>query len=186
MKAYRAIPGGYKEIDVDVDHVTLQPILPPDTTTDPKPETVTEGHYLTVVGTEWVEIEIPVPVFSFEYLKQKKLEKVSEYRDWLFSQPVEHAGVLFDADDTARTRLTQALVMTNPPISYVPPVWVTYDNGSFPINDLSDLVGIVAAVTSAFSQRFYDAGALRGQVMAAEDQAALDTIEIPAIPEQGL
>ena len=186
MKAYRAIPGGYKEIDVDVDHVTMQAILPPDTTVQPKPETVTEGHYLTVVGTEWVEIEIPVPTFSFEYLKQKKLEKAAEYRDWLLDQPVEHAGVLFDADDTARTRLTQALVMTNPPIEYIPPVWVTYDNSSFPIGDLSDLVGIVAAVTSAFSQRFYDAGVLRAQVTAAEDQAALDAIEIPATTGQDL
>lgn len=179
MKAFRGISGGYKEIDVDVDHVTQQPILPPDTTIDPKPETVSEGHYLTVVGTEWVEIEIPVPVFSFEYLKQKKLEEVYEYRDWLLSQPVEHAGALFDADDTARIRLTQALVMANPPISYVPPVWVTYHNNSFPISDLPDLIGIAAAVTSAFSQRFYETGYLRSQVTAAEDQEALDAIEIP-------
>lgn len=183
MKAFRGISGGYKEIDVDVDHVTQQPILPPDTTIDLKPETVTENHYLTVVGNEWVEIENPVPVFSFDYLKQKKLEEVYEYREWLFRQPVEHAGALFDADDTARTRLTQALVMTNPPINYVPPVWVTYDNDSFPISDLPDLVGIVSAVTSAFSQRFYEMGYLRSQVSAAEHQEALDAIEIPAIPE---
>jgi hypothetical protein len=52
MKAYRNIAGVVHEIQVDIG-LDGQPILPPDTTVDPRPEPQ-PGHYVTVVGNAWV------------------------------------------------------------------------------------------------------------------------------------
>ena len=103
------------------------------------------------------------------------------YRDWLLNQPVDVDGVLFDGDKDARDRLTQALVMFRE-IAYLPPSWVTHDNSEVPLADADALRNIVGKVTAAFSQRFYECNALRAQAMAAQDEAALNAVVIPATP----
>ena len=136
MKAFRNMAGNVVEIDIDLD-LNGDPILPPDTTTDPRPE-AQPGHYVTVVGRSWVQIPIPVQVKSLELLKSEALKKVADYREWLLEQPVEHSGVLFDGDQVARTRLSQAVTVAEAG-GQVPPAWVTYDNSTFPIADLAAL-----------------------------------------------
>lgn len=179
MKAWRNYQGNVIEIDVDIDLNGL-PILPPNTTVDTRPE-VLPDHNLTVIGNEWVQIPIPVVVRTFEQNKEDALSAVANYRNWYLEQPITYDNVKFDADEQARTRLTQALVMSNPPIGYLSPIWIAYDNTQYPIADQTALAGLVGAVQTAFSTRFYECDVIRQQVIAAADQTALDAITLPTI-----
>ena len=181
MKAFRNLAGNVVEIDIDLD-LNGDPILPPDTTTDPRPE-AQPGHYVTVVDRSWVQIPIPVQVKSLELLKSEALKKVAAYREWLLEQPVEHSGILFDGDQIARIRLNQAVTVAEAG-GQVPPAWVTYDNSTFPLADLAALKALTVTVITAFGNRFFEANAVREAVMQANDEAALAAVEIPAIPDR--
>lgn len=183
MKAYRNFGGVVQEIQVDVDPHG-QPILPPDTTVEERPEPL-PGHYVTVVGKSWVQIEIPVYTESFETKKAAVLSRISNYREWLLSQPVDVDGVLFDGDAAARDRLTQALVMYRE-VSFLPPTWVTHANTEYPLATDADLRNIAHKVTEAFSQRFYDCNSLRTQAMEALTEQELAAVVIPSIPGAGM
>lgn len=177
MKAFRNVAGNVVEITVDVG-LDGKPILPPDTTVDPRPEP-NPGHYVTVVGREWVQIEIPVVVESFESKVARKLEAIGKYRDWLTEQPVEVGGVKFDADDQARSRLTQALVVQST-LGYLPPAWIAYDNTPQPLTTVDDLKVIVQAVQTAFATRFFECDALRQAAKAATNAEELDLVVVPS------
>lgn len=179
MKAFRNVAGTVVEIDVDVDP-NGQPILPPDTTTAEKPA-AQDGHYVTVVGNVWVQIPIAQEVIAFEYRKQKALETLSRYKAWYLDQPVNHNGVMFDGDEQARARLTQALVVHNAN-SYLPPVWIAADNSPQPLADINALIAIVSDVQTAFATRFYEMDLIRQQIIAAADEVALAAINIPVVP----
>ena len=179
MKAYRNIGGSVVEVEVDIG-LDGQPLLPPDTTVDPKPEPQ-PGHYVTVVGNSWVQIPIPEQVLDFSYEKQLALEKLKNYKDWYLEQPVEHEGRTFDADSVARVRLTQALVIHST-TGYLPPAWIDANNQPFTITTIQDLHGIISAVQTAFSNRFFEMENIRQQILNAQDKQALDLIEIPSIP----
>lgn len=179
MKAYRNVAGNVVEIDVDLD-LDGNPILPPDTTVDIRPEPL-DGHYVTVVDKAWVQIAIPQVAISFDAKKQKALDSLKTYRDWYLEQPVTYNEVVFDGDATARSRLIQALVIyqTN---GYLPPSWVTFDNSLFAVATIADLTNLVAAIQSAFSARFFETDAIRQQIIAAQTEADLNVIVIPSIP----
>lgn len=179
MKAFRNIGGSVVEIEVDVDP-NGQPILPPDTTVDPRPEPQ-EGHYVTVVGNEWVQIPIPQEFLTFETKVRNALNKLKTYRGWYLNQPVQHMGKLFDADETARIRLTQALVVHST-IGYLPTAWIARDNTPFQISTIDDLKALATTVQTAFSTRFFEMEGIRQQILAAENEAQLEAIEIPTIP----
>lgn len=179
MKAFRNVGGTIVEIDVDVDP-NGQPILPPDTTTDARPEPQAE-HYVTVVDNAWVQIPVPQAFTTFEYSKQQALEALSEYNKWYLEQTVELNGVTFDADDKARVRLTQALVIHGA-TGFLPPAWIANDNSSHPLPNIAALMAIVNVVHAAFSTRFFEMDAIRQQILAASDEATLNTIAIPSIP----
>lgn len=181
MKAFRNIGGNIVEIEVDVGPDNV-PLLPPDTTVDPRPDPL-PGHYVTVVGNSWVQIPIPQEFTTFEYKKQKALEALKKYKEWYLEQPVEHNGVLFDADETARIRLTQALVVHSAS-SYLPPYWITANNDLYPIENLSDLMGIVNAVQTAFTTRFFEMDGIRRQILNASNEEELNAINIPTIPDR--
>lgn len=181
MKAFRNVAGTVVEIDVDVD-LQGQPILPPDTTVDAKPA-AQPGHYVTVVGNAWVQIPQPQEVIGFEYKKQQALEKLGKYKAYLIEQPVEVNGIIFDADDQARNRLVQNLVI-NSTTGYLPPAWIAANNTPYPLADLPALMEIVTAVQTAFATRFFEMDAIRQQIIAAGDEAALAAITIPVIPNQ--
>lgn len=181
MKAFRNIGGNVVEISVDTDP-NGAPILPPDTTVDEKP-IPNEGHYVTVVGNVWVQIPIPQEVFSFEYKKQQALAQLSKYKAWYSDQPVEHDGVKFDADEQARARLTQVLVI-NSANGYLPPAWIAADNSPYPISNITEFIALVNTVQTAFGSRFYEMDAIRQNVIAAADEEALALIEIPVIPNR--
>ena len=181
MKAFRNMAGNVVEIDIDLD-LNGDPILPPDTTTDPRPE-AQPGHYVTVVDRNWVQIPIPVQVKSLELLKSEALKKVATYREWLLEQPVEHSGVLFDGDQVARIRLNQAVTVAEAG-GQVPPAWITYDNSTFPLADLAALKALTVSIITAFGNRFFEANAVREAVMQANDEAALAAVEIPTIPDR--
>lgn len=181
MKAFRNIAGTVVEVDVDVD-LQGQPILPPDTTVAEKPA-ANAGHYVTVVGNAWVQIPIPQEVVAFEYKKQQALESLGVYKAWYFEQPTDHMGITFDANDQARNRLTQALVIESTS-GYLPPAWIAADNSQFPLAVKADLVGIVSAVQTAFSTRFFEMDVIRQQILVAGDEAALAAIVIPSVPNQ--
>lgn len=183
MQAFRNVAGNVVEIEVDID-LEGNPILPPDTTTDARPEAL-EGHYVTVVGKEWVQIPIPQPFTSFESKKFDAQKRVQAYRNWYLEQPVTHETVLFDGDETARARLTQALTV-NSANGYLPPAWITYDNNAFPLADVAALIALVNTVQVAFSNRFFEMSTLRSQIAAATTEEELAAIEIPVIPQNGL
>lgn len=177
MKAFRNLAGNVVEITVDVG-LDGQPILPPDTTVDPRPEPL-PGHYVTVVGKEWVQIEIPVVFETLESKIARKLEAIGKYRDWLTEQPVEVNGVKFDADEQARSRLTQSLVI-NSTLDYLPPAWISYDNTPQPLATVDDLKTIVQAVQTAFATRFFECDTLRQAAKAATTEAELDLVVVPS------
>lgn len=181
MKAFRNIAGVVVEIDVDVD-LQGKPILPPDTTVDTKPE-AQAGHYVTVVGNAWVQIPIPQTVVAFEYAKQQKLESLGVYKAWYFEQPTTINGILYDADEQARNRLAQNLIV-NSATGYLPPAWITADNSSTPINTLADLIEIVNGVQETFATRFFEMDALRKQITDAGDEVTLAAIVVPTVPSQ--
>lgn len=175
MKAFRLYNGMINEIDVDVDAVTGLPILPPDTTVDPRPEEV-GGKYITIQGNQWVYIDIVEPTLF--QLKQNKLVDFETFRQAYMDKPVTVAGVQFDADGTARERLTQALVM-NSAFGYLPPVWITHDNGAYPIADLDALKAIAQAAQTAFATRFYEIVAIRDAINNAATKEELEAVVIP-------
>lgn len=179
MKAWRNIAGVVQEIQIDVG-IDGNPIYPPDTTTDARPEAL-PGHYVTVVDRSWVQIESPVYVESFEAKKARLLKVVSTYRSWYLDQPVPVNDVLFDADDQARTRLTQAVVMyTN--LNYLPPAWIAKDNSIYPLASFEDLKAIVGTVQTAFSTRFYECDTVRQQLLAAATEEELSAVTVPSVP----
>jgi hypothetical protein len=179
MKAWRNLNGNVVEIEVDQD-TSGSPILPPDTTTAERPA-AQDGHYVTVVGNEWVQIPVPVAFISFESKKAAKLDALKAYRTWALAQPVEHDGVKFDADDNARTNLIQALVIYGAN-SYLPPAWVAYDNTLYPLPDVAAFNGIVTAVQTAFGTRFFEAEAVRQQLMGANNEDQLAAAVVPTVP----
>lgn len=179
MKAYRNFGGDVREVQVDVDP-SGKPILPPDTTVDPRPEPLA-GHYVTVVGNAWVQIEIPVVVVSFETKKQAKLKQIADYTGWATEQPVDLNGTLFDGDEVARIRLTQALVM-NTELGVLPPAWIAHDKSHHPLATVDDLRAISAAVHAAFQSRFFACDALRQAALAATNEAELDAVVVPTKP----
>lgn len=181
MKAWRNLGGNVVEIEVDIGK-NGQPILPPDTTVAARPE-AQEGHYVTVVGNEWVQIPIPVPFVAFETKKQQKLDELKTYREWYLEQPVEHNGVMFDGDEQARNRLIQALMIYQT-TAYLPPAWISLDNTPIALTTVDDLTGIIASVQTAFSTRFFETDAVRQQLIAATDEAALEAVVMPTKPSQ--
>ena len=176
MKAFRNIGGQVVEVVIDLD-LDGNPIYPPDTTTDPRPEALPD-HYVTVVGRNWVQIPVTVQVKSLELLKSEALAKFAKYREWYLEQPVEYSGIKFDGDQMARVRLSQAVTVAEAG-GQVPPAWVTYDNSAFPLADLAALKSLTVAVITAFGTRFFEANAIREQILQATDEAALAAIEIP-------
>ena len=181
MKGYRNVGNAIVEIDVDID-TRGRPILPPDSTVDPKPE-AQDGHYVTIVGNSWVQIAKPVEYIAFDYKKQQALEKLSQYRSWYIEQTVEVNGIVYDADDQARNRLIQALVIYNA-TNYLPPAWIAADNTPQPLATIADLQAIITGVQTAFSTRFFECDSIRQQIIAAETEEALAAIEVPVIPNQ--
>lgn len=179
MKAFRNVAGTIVEIDVDID-LNGQPILPPDTTVDEKPA-AQDGHYVTVVGNAWVQIPITQEFVSFEYRKQQHLNALKRYKAWYLEQPVEHNGITYDADEQARIRLTQALIVYNA-ISYLPPFWIDANNNQQPLTSIDDLKAIITTVQTAFTNRFYEINTIRQAILNASDEAALALIDIPTIP----
>lgn len=180
MKAYRNVGGNVVEIIVDLD-LNGDPILPPDTTVDPRPE-AQEGHYVTVVGNRWVQIEIPVVVKSLDVLRQEAMNRWSAYRSWLLEQPVEFDGALFDGDEQARIRLNQAISIVTMDETRLPPAWIAKDNTPYPITSFDVLKELGMAVYDAFSVRFFDTNTIRAQLLAADTEEALNAVEIPSIP----
>lgn len=179
MKAFRNVGGNVVEIEIDQDPQG-NPILPPDTTVDPRPA-ANPGHYVTVVDTSWVQIPIPVENISFETKKANAVAQVQKYRDWYINTPIDHDGQKFDADETARNRLAQAIVVYNTNAT-LPPAWITADNQAYALADLDALKGVLTAVQNAFLSRFFEMNTLRASILAAADETALNAITIPTIP----
>ncbi|EKD89622.1 MAG: hypothetical protein ACD_33C00026G0002 [uncultured bacterium] len=179
MLAFRNVGGTVVEIEVDVDGNGAA-LLPPDTTVDAKPA-ADAGHYVTVVGNAWVQIPIPEEVISFEYKKQLALQKLSKYKEWYLNQPVTFNGHSFDADETSKNRLIQAVTI-NTLTTYLPPAWIDADNQAYALTTVADLVAIIAAIATEFSTKFFELNATRDSILAAIDDAALALVVIPEIP----
>lgn len=179
MQAWRNIAGNIQQVYVDVGP-DGKPLLPPDTTVDPKPDPQ-PGHYVTVVGNSWVQIPIPVPYFEFSYLKQQALDKFFKYKTWYLSQPVTIDGSPFDNDDVARNRMIQALVIYSQ-TNYLPSAWVDANNVPHPVAVIADLQKIMTAMSQDFSTKFFEMETIRQQILATTDEAGLNAITIPAIP----
>ena len=178
MKAYRNMGGNVVEIEVDIG-LDNEPILPPDTTVDPKPEPL-EGHYVTVVDKAWVQIPIPVEFKTFDTIKAEKLAALAAIKQAFLDAPVEVNGVAFDADEIARSRLSQALTI-HTATNYLPSFWLAADNSMITLTTINDLLAIVGAVQNAFAQRFADYATMRATINAASTQEELDLVVLPVV-----
>ncbi len=178
MQAFRNVGGVITEITVDIG-LDDQPILPPDTTVEPRPEAL-EGHYVTVVGNSWVQIPIPEEVISFETKKAQTLQQLNEYKEWLQEQNIEFNGVVFQANALTRDRVTQTFVAYRE-LGYLPPAWIAADNTPYALNSIDDFAPLAHAIMNTFTERFYEANAIRTQIMAAVDMAELSQVRIPGM-----
>jgi len=182
MQAYRNVGGTVRVIQVDVDP-TGAPILPPDTTVDPRPEPMA-GHYVTVVGKAWVQIPIPVSTPSVESLKSDALARFDKWRTWYINRPVEFNGTTFDGDELSRSRVTQALTMYSM-IGFLPPAWLSVEKQPYPLTTVDDLKAVAGAILAQFNASFFEADAKRNQIQAAATAEELAAIEIPEPPMFG-
>lgn len=178
MQAYRNVGGVVRQITVDTDPGG-NPILPPDTTVDSRPEAL-EGHYVTVVGKSWVQIPIPVVTVSLENLKAAALVRFAKWREQHINRPVEHAGRMFDADELSRSRVTQALTV-HASIGFLPPAWLDVNKAPFPLADIDTLKGIATAILTSFNNGFFEAEVKRSQIAAATTEAELAAVDIPEV-----
>ena len=180
MKAFQRTPAGnIQEILIDLDR-NGNPILPPDTTTDPRPQ-AKEGHRVTVVGNKWVQIPITPPrEITLEEYKEDKLKTLSVYKDWLLEQPVYMGDVLYDADEVARERLTQAVLLSEVG-GPVPEVWIDANNIPQPVADADAIKTLSFLVAGIFQDRFTALTQMRTMIQAAASKEEVDAVVIPQI-----
>ena len=180
MKAFQRTPdGSIKEILIDLDR-NGNPILPSNTTIDPRPQ-ANEGHYVTVVGDKWVQIPITPPrEVTLEELKDDKCDVLAAYKDWLLEQPVYMDDVLYDADSVSRDRLTQAVLLSELGGPVVE-VWVDANGIPRPIADHNHIKNLSFLVAGVFQQRFTALTGMRLAIIAATSVEELDAIVIPEI-----
>lgn len=178
MKAYRKVNGEIREIRVDVSP-SGTPLLPPNTTVDPRPEPL-EGYYLDIVGDSWEQIPVRVHVPTLQEVKDKACDELALYKDWLLDSPVMFEGHDFDSDDTARIRLLGAVSAYQVSGKW-PPAWVTYDNKLFPLTTPNLLNGLSMTVYNAFTSRFFFVTGIREQILACETIEEVDNVTIPEI-----
>jgi hypothetical protein len=157
------------------------PLLPDNATVTPPPEYNTGTQYLAIVKNTWHVIDRPTPVFTLDYLKQKKLEELSRYKESYLNEPVTYDGHKFDADENSKNRLIQTY-NTYQITNQLPPAWIDANNNAYPITSIDQIKGIIAAIAAQFQTRFFECNALRGQIMNAADEAALRAVVIPRLP----
>lgn len=176
MQAFRNVGGEVKTIQVDVD-IDGNPILPPDTTVDPRPEPL-EGHYVTVVDRAWVQIPIPVQVVTLDALRNDKLTRFDKWREKHINRPVDMNGVMFDADELSRSRVTQALTVYAS-IGFLPAAWMDMNKQPFPLTSVDDLKAVATAILAQFNASFFEAEVKRAAIVAATTEAELAAVDIP-------
>lgn len=180
MKAFRNFSGIIKEIDIDVSP-SGEPLLPPDTTVDPKPED-REGHYLSVVGTKWVYIPFTEVQETLDQIRNRKFIQLATYKEWYFNTPVKYDEVLFDGDESSRNRLSQALQVYNQ-TKVVPTNWVNYKNDFYAFDgDKDKFINLVLTVLQAFNNRHIEMNVIRDKILKAESIEELYNIQVPAKP----
>ena len=180
MKAFQRTPdGSIKEILIDLDR-NGNPILPSNTTIDPRPQ-ANEGHYVTVVDDKWVQIPITPPrEVTLEELKDEKRKVLAAYKDWFLEQPVYMGEVLYDGDSVARDRLTQAVLLAElgGPVAES---WVDANDIPRPIVDQDHIKNLSFQVAGVFQQRFTVLTGIRLAIIEATSVEELDAIVIPEI-----
>jgi hypothetical protein len=157
------------------------PLLPDNATVTPPPEYKVGTQYLAIVKNTWYVIDRPVQVFTLDYLKQKKLEELDNYKQWYLNQPATYDNHKFDADETSKNRLIQAY-NTYQITNQLPPAWIDADNTPYAITSIDQIKGIITAIAAQFQTRFFECNTLRGQIMAAADETALNAVVIPNMP----
>lgn len=179
MKAFRKIGDVITEIRVDVDP-SGNPILPPYTTVEPRPEAL-EGYYVDLVRGEWEQLPIPQPVEpTLDQLKDAACKRLEAYKIWVLDQPVEYEGVKFDADETARVRILGA-VNAYQVSEVLPQAWVTFDNGLFPITEFEQIKAMSMAMYEEFNARFFAVTMVREAILGASSKEELEAIEMPVV-----
>lgn len=180
MKAYSKTPSGVvEEILIDLDR-NGNPILPPDTTLDPRPQP-REGHRVTVIGDKWVQIPVTPPrEVTLEELIDNKCDVLRTYRDWLLEQTFFFNDVEFDADDVARARVTQAMLLVELG-GPSPDVWIDANNQPYSVENPEELKELAFGIANIFQERFNAATAIRDAILACTSKEELDAIVIPSI-----
>lgn len=180
MKAFRNFSGQIKEIDIDVSP-SGEPLLPQDTTVDPRPDDK-EGYYLSVVGTKWVYIPYKAPEETIDQIRNRRFVQLAGYKDWYFTTPVKFDDVLFDADEESRARLAQNLQIFNL-TGKIPSSWISYTNEPYPLNDDKDkFTNLVLTVLQTFNNRHIEMNVIRDKILKAETIQELNEIQVPSKP----
>jgi hypothetical protein len=157
------------------------PLLPDNATVTPPPEYKPDTQYLAIVKNTWYVINRPVPVFSLDDLKQRKLEQLSDYKQWYLNQPVTYDSHNFDADETAKNRLIQ-VYNTFQITNQLPPAWIDADNKAYAITSIDQIKGLITAIASTFQTRFFECNTLRDKIMAVTNENDLNAVVIPSLP----
>lgn len=153
----------------------------PEGFTEIEPPAEQEGFRRVFEGGAWAQVEIatPEPELTFEQKVEAKLEALSWRRF-----EAETGGTVFNDVPIRTDRETSAIItaayvsaIENP--DFVIPNWKVA-NGTFMTLDASTIIALANAVRAHVQATFDHEAVLTAQILAAEDEAALDAVDIEA------
>lgn len=184
MKAYRGHGNSFIEIEVDIDPITNEPILPLNSTVTPPP-TPGDGMYVTLVNGVWVEEkEVDYSTPDLETMKRDKLDQLETWKELYLNAPFCYEGIVFHGDQTAREMINSSILALRE-YDQLPPQWVTYDGNVITQIDEKMIRGMGKVIHEQYSKRFTEVVQLTGAIASAGTIESLLEIPFPepATPE---
>ena len=184
VQAWRKDGNGYKEVMVNIDPVNNIPLLPPNTTTDPKPEEH-NNMFLTVRDNYWIylpknPVESEVPIDTLAVTRGVLKANYDKWKDAYVDAPFYHDGFVLHNDLIARTNILGAFVAFKFH-DRMPPKWKAM-GGKYlnPTPKWLDAISLLSV--HYYESRLFTAEMTNYQIAKAETVEELQRIVFPVIP----
>lgn len=181
MKAYRGHGNSFIEIEVDIDPITNEPILPLNSTVTPPP-TPGDGMQVTLVDGEWKEIPLPeIKAKTLEEIKEETLSELEAWKELYLALPFVYEGNLYHGDSKARDMINSSILALRE-FNRLPKTWITFTGT--PITNVTEsfLKGLAEVFHDTYEERFLTTVAIASEISKAIDIDELDAIVIPELP----
>lgn len=179
--AWTADGKGYKSVMVNV--IDGEPLLPPNTTVTPPPTKVSGGHYLTVVGTSWVELPYDNSDLSFKEYKESLNNQLKDVSEQLVWAPFIYLGHVYGNDYKDVIRITTA-VQAYMIAKRLPEFWRTEDNYPITTADITEdwLYGLSLESSAIAQSRTLETIQAKELLMSLETMKQLKEFKMPEVP----